>query len=640
MTDIPLPTFTDSVDQRFFISPFGGPSNPTFYLDRFPDEVYNKAPDSHLVRYMYSLLGPSGVGWLHKNTLEAKLRLYAMGLELFDMEKFYGDPMRFGRILEERFNDNVAGLLTREEWDTLKAKDESYRNRAILFLNAVRLGTTPEGMRYAARSGLNHNVEIVENYKWLFDSNSDEYKGFPRFGTTTSTNEFTVVPRQEVARSESQKLTVTGSPTSGQYTLSFRQKRTVPLFATSTLVDIQQALEALTTIGRGNVVVTGGGSNGTTITSSPVYITFRHELANQDLPLIEFDNQLGQSATMSIEAVREGEAADDVVSLDVRNLHNMQKALDYLRPVNSVPTTSLGAGNRNRQNWAKVQASSTYTEVIRYISGQPNVTWPSSSTEWIEKGVEKPAPRAKGDLQHHYVSYLDRNGVRAYTEVAGENPTVDTANQYPSYHVGRFDPTDTSLHPSLNINDDLYQYTPDRSFADYAEPLTTTTDANGNPVINGIYPISYTKLGGIPAIKYNDEQFWASKERLSGTEYLEIDLGRSAPVNYVICELIHKPFDIDIEYDGLGVGVKRSFRSVSPLSNRSFTSSLFYDPSLGSSWNVYQFEFGDANGDPVVTRYIRLKFTRRTSDIDTGAYSFPWSINVRNLRLGRNVVLS
>jgi hypothetical protein len=126
-----LPTFTDSVDLRWFIEPLGGSTNPRNYLDSFPDELYSKSPDSHFVKFMYALLGPAGIGTYKQSVLNARLALEAHGFETFDLEAFYSDPFRFGRILNEIYDEDPTGLFPRDIWDQIKAKDESYRTRAI-----------------------------------------------------------------------------------------------------------------------------------------------------------------------------------------------------------------------------------------------------------------------------------------------------------------------------------------------------------------------------------------------------------------------------------------------------------------------------------------------------------------------------
>lgn len=77
--------------------------------------------------------------------------------------------------------------------------------------------------------------------------------------------------------SEVQSLAVTGTPTGGTLSLSFRgQTATVPYNATA--AQVQAALTALNTIGGGNLTATGGPLPG-----SAVVLTFAGTLAKQDV---------------------------------------------------------------------------------------------------------------------------------------------------------------------------------------------------------------------------------------------------------------------------------------------------------------------------------------------------------------------
>jgi hypothetical protein len=105
--------------------------------------------------------------------------------------------------------------------------------------------------------------------------------------------------------------------------------------------------------------------------------------------------------------------------------------------------------------------------------------------------------------------------------------------------------------------------------ADYAEPLTVTTQADAHDAVfvNGIYPTDYISLPGIPTIKYKDEQFWASRERIAGAEVIEVDLGVAQAINFITFEVLARPLDIEIAYDVLDLGTTRNFVPVTPLTN-------------------------------------------------------------------------
>lgn len=73
----------------------------------------------------------------------------------------------------------------------------------------------------------------------------------------------------EGVANEQQTLTVNGAPTAGTWTLSFGGQVTAPLALAATAAQVRAALEALGTIGAGNVTVTGGD-----LLTAPFVVTF------------------------------------------------------------------------------------------------------------------------------------------------------------------------------------------------------------------------------------------------------------------------------------------------------------------------------------------------------------------------------
>jgi hypothetical protein len=80
---------------------------------------------------------------------------------------------------------------------------------------------------------------------------------------------------------EVQSLTVSGTPTGGNFRLAFKSVTTAAIAYNAAAAAVQAALEALSTIGTGNVVCAGGPLPG-----SPVTITFQGQLAGSNEPLI------------------------------------------------------------------------------------------------------------------------------------------------------------------------------------------------------------------------------------------------------------------------------------------------------------------------------------------------------------------
>jgi hypothetical protein len=208
LTQLPLPTLTQTVDQTAVVEPLQGSDKLESALEIFPDSIYHKGLSSHLVKLLYTVLGPAGVALVQQDYLQARLIYEEHGINNSDLDAFYGDPFSFGRILSEFPASDATGMLTADEWETLISQDASYRNRAIDFLHGVRLGNSPAGLELVARSGVGRGVQVVEQYKYLFDQHSDDPLGLYNYGQTTSTEELVILPNNEISNTQVQTITL------------------------------------------------------------------------------------------------------------------------------------------------------------------------------------------------------------------------------------------------------------------------------------------------------------------------------------------------------------------------------------------------------------------------------------------------
>jgi hypothetical protein len=493
-----LPVYTEYIDQRFLIEPLSGPEHPRNYLDRFPDEIYHKGPETHLVRLIYSLVGPPGVGWLNKQYFDGRLVLEATGMRLFNLDAFYGDPFGFGRVASEIYPEaDPRGILPQADWEAINASDARYRNRALNFFNGARAGTTPLGMKLVARSGINHEVEIIENYKQLFDIHTDDAIGFARYGASDSLQEFVVVPRRELSESEEQTITFGGStPTGGSFYLSFNGQTTTALPYNAEYWQVQGALQALSSIGPDGCEVYGGPAP-----DYPLVVKFTGRLTAKVLPLIQGALAFTESdVTIDVTSALTGkEPYEEVTHITAGEKHTLYTALEKLKPVTSIPTLYPGSGVTVNIDWAGATASSEFTEVTRYVTGSESVSWPTGPGAWIRAKQEVGAPRIIDDVQFHYQGFHNVNQTWAYGEEALDDPDYEndiaSVVPYVSEHVGRFHREQAKLPAFAYLReneDDELRFGSDRITADYFEPLTVTTQTNDQQdgLINGIYPIA------------------------------------------------------------------------------------------------------------------------------------------------------
>ncbi|MHC4733562.1 MAG: flagellar hook-basal body complex protein [Planctomycetota bacterium] len=116
------------------------------------------------------------------------------------------------------------------------------------------------------------------------------------------------------AVNEEQRITITGTPTGGTFTLTYGGQTTAAIPYNATAAQVDSALEALSTIGVGDVTCTGGGLPGTAVD-----VEFTGALAGQDVALLTVDDSGltgGISPTGTITETTKGRAVQGVLGGD------------------------------------------------------------------------------------------------------------------------------------------------------------------------------------------------------------------------------------------------------------------------------------------------------------------------------------
>lgn len=111
------------------------------------------------------------------------------------------------------------------------------------------------------------------------------------------------VLRNNATTNEVQTIAITGSPTGGTVTLSFKGQQTLPIDYNATAAAVQSALVALGNIDPGDVTVTGGPLPGA------VTVTFGGQYNGQDVPAIVATAQLtgGTSPAVNVVTTTQGQ---------------------------------------------------------------------------------------------------------------------------------------------------------------------------------------------------------------------------------------------------------------------------------------------------------------------------------------------
>lgn len=143
-----------------------------------------------------------------------------------------------------------------------------------------------------------------------------------------------------------QTITITGTPTGGTFTLSFDGKATGPIAYNASASDVQAALEALSTVGSGNV--TGGAGS---LPGTPVTITFAGALGGQPVSSLAASGANltgGTSPAVATAMTTPGVKGATLTSLTFRQSYTGKVGLPTVNAVNSQKTYTEYRGNAMR----------------------------------------------------------------------------------------------------------------------------------------------------------------------------------------------------------------------------------------------------------------------------------------------------
>lgn len=258
------------------------------------------------------------------------------------------------------------------------------------------------------------------------------------------------------------------------------------------------------------------------------------------------DASVDDASADQIAAAAQAEVGNNYSQEDMEKLHLLEKAIQNLKPVNTIYNTSVGQSDSSPINIKNTLASSEFYQVNRFVTGNSKVPWPTSndpsskynSIYWIESGVEKEAPKNANGAKQHYQGFYQPSKVTSSNNPSAGNLDTNKAliKKYP-------------MLKNLPVN---VAWTPDKSLANYADPLTVThqNQMTNTGFINDVYPIDYLKLDGVPSVQYNVNKFWISKLDTEGnSEILDIHFDKTNAVNFLIFEVLSAPIDIDISHD-------------------------------------------------------------------------------------------
>jgi hypothetical protein len=455
------------------IEPLAGYQTVDDVLDRFPDTIYNTNRDSHLYAFLNALCGDAGAGSLKQTSYVTRLQIEGNSLTFAVLDALFGDTFQFPRLPNEIYPyDPNVDVLTTDEWNAVAQADESYRNRASLFMQATRLGNTPAGIAQAASSASNISCDVFETYIAVWDGLSDDPLGLPNFGTTNSSSEFVVIARPD------------GNDPTFQMQIAVTPTGAAPAWVATTVYVLGDIVQPIIPNGHYYAVIAPtDGSNGTSGSSEPAFpidgttVTDGSTLIWEDMGAASFADNATSAPV----------AGSPPTGLDPATQRNILAVLDNVRPVGTMFTVTTAGLDLVPITMGDFQtlvspipnSSSNNYQIARFVTGANDVVWPTPDNETAivdptTNQVTAPANRTNGffieagsenEQNQLPLNSKDRINVyetiqltRAYTDLALSDATYNTPdfyniptnlNKYASVHVGPGDSTVASIYPFL-----------------------------------------------------------------------------------------------------------------------------------------------------------------------------------------------
>lgn len=157
------------------------------------------------------------------------------------------------------------------EYTTLQAKVGMYATTQYAANVWVKCDVVPAAGRYA--------VELVDGIGGSVIEDQEGFQNTCYFDAANLTTNWQSLDALVTAANAVQRVTITGTPTGGNFTLTYDGATTGNIAYNASAADVKTALEALSTIGTGDIATAGGALPGAFVT-----VTFQNALGNRNVP--------------------------------------------------------------------------------------------------------------------------------------------------------------------------------------------------------------------------------------------------------------------------------------------------------------------------------------------------------------------
>lgn len=148
--------------------PLMPPKSTELRMEHFDEPVYSATPDTILYKFIDAICGDAGAGSLKKEIFMQRLSGAITGIYGSDLDYIFGNMHFLSRAPSEGYPYNtMTQMLTADQWNEVRVKDQWYRNRITEFFQACTSGGTTDGIRQAVHAACSVDCEIFETWRYM-----------------------------------------------------------------------------------------------------------------------------------------------------------------------------------------------------------------------------------------------------------------------------------------------------------------------------------------------------------------------------------------------------------------------------------------------------------------------------------------
>lgn len=160
------PTSNNSTPVDPNVMPYFAPRSTQARLRGLTTGVYDVSSSSYMYILIDALSGSTGAGALKQELMVSRLQSNLFTTYFGDLDDVYGDLVKMPRLSSEVYTYNpTTDLLTSDQWDEVRIKDASYRERISNFFQGMQAGGSPAGFILMCRAATGYDSHIFETWK-------------------------------------------------------------------------------------------------------------------------------------------------------------------------------------------------------------------------------------------------------------------------------------------------------------------------------------------------------------------------------------------------------------------------------------------------------------------------------------------